>query len=53
MLRSVLLLSLTTHVDNGVAQVPLLAKQDVGRPSDETAHSHVGQEMVLLQGHVG
>jgi len=43
----------STHVHNGVAQVPLLAEQDVGRPGNEAPHCHVGQEVMLLQRHVG
>jgi len=41
------------HLHDGVAQVPLLAEQDVGGAGHEAAHRHVGQQVVLLQGHVG
>lgn len=42
-----------THVDDGVAKVALLPEEDVGGARHEASHRHVGQQVVLLQGHVG
>lgn len=40
------------YLDDGVAEVPLLPEQNVGRPGNEAPDGDVGKQVVLLQSHV-